>query len=457
MTRDARDARSPVALVHEGWAHLRLQRPLAAWASWQQALRLAPQDRAATEALALLDSSEELPPIARVAHRFRSPSESNRRDLWSSAFAGRDLGDLDAATEVFAEIATAVPRDSAAFYNLGLCAAWRGENWSAIDALNLSVAIDATEDPDAAVASWMLAEILRQGAGAEPLADDLSHFLVIKWPEDLGEPFARIAEFAALRGLPNPIPSQIAESIPSAIRIGEWLNRPLSPVGVASRVLATLIASGDSVRLTSPDRGSLELAESILSARLGEGFLPTDRGSTPLPIRLMDAAAWLMRLPRVVGEPDLGSESAARRSAIEESYERIWIAGSRLGLSVDQRPRSPAEAARDAANGDAVARVKLAAIVNLREQLANRPRMAAMVDGYPFDRLRRRLGLPLRDEASVEATDLTSMCSEELGRLDPLSLSDDDLIEALSAAVSICDEVTLSRLSEAKAASGLVS
>ena len=456
MSSDGRDPDSPVSLVHEGWGHLRLQRPLAAWASWQQALRVAPGDRAATEALALLDSADELPPIARMGHRFRSPGDAIRRECWSSAFAGRDLGDLDAAAHVFAEIADADPRDSAALHNLGLCAAWRGENWAAIDVFDFSVTVDATENPDLAVASWMLAEILRQGAGAEPLADDLSHFLVLEWPEELGGAFDRIAGFAALRELPNPMQSQITESVTSASRIAEWLDRPLAPGGVASRVVATLIASNDSLRLTSPDRKSLEFAESILAAQLGDGFRPADRGSTPLPIRLMDAADWLMRLPRPVGEPDLGIESAARRAAIEESYERIWIARPRLGLSVDGRPRSPGEAARDAASGDAVARVKLAAIVNLREQLANRPRMAAMADGYPFDRLRRRLALPLRDEASVEAADVTSMGCEELGQLDPASLSDGDLIEAFGAAAAVCAEATVARLSEAKAARGLV-
>ncbi len=455
MTSEGRDPHSPVGLVHEGWGHLRLQRPLAAWASWQQALRVSPEDRAATEALALLDSADELPPIARLGHRFRSPAEPVRRERWSSAFAGRDLGDLGAAAHVFAEIADADPGDSAALHNLGLCAAWRGENWAAIDALDLSVGIDAAENPDAAVASWMIAEILRQGAGAEPLSDDLSHFLVIEWPEELGDALGRIAEFAALRELPNPMPSQVAGSVTTASRIAEWLDRPPSRGGIASRVVATLIVLNESLRLTSPDRDSLELAESVLATRLGDRFRPTDRGSTPLPIRLMDAAAWVMRLPRTVGETDLGTESAARRAAVEESYEQIWIIRPRLGLGVEGRPRSPAESARDSANGDAVARVKLAAAVNLREQLASRPRMAAIVDGYPFDRLRRRLGLPLRDEASVEAADFTSMGCAELAGLDPASLGDDDLIEASGAAVAVCDEAALARFSEAKAARGL--
>src|SRR5262245_50183615 len=47
MPKSHNIAAEVLALVHRGWDHLRLQRPLAAWASWQQALRLAPEDRAA--------------------------------------------------------------------------------------------------------------------------------------------------------------------------------------------------------------------------------------------------------------------------------------------------------------------------------------------------------------------------------------------------------------------------
>ena len=38
-----------LAWVHRGWDQLRLQRPLAAWAAWQRALRIKPRDPAATQ------------------------------------------------------------------------------------------------------------------------------------------------------------------------------------------------------------------------------------------------------------------------------------------------------------------------------------------------------------------------------------------------------------------------
>ena len=75
--------------------------------------------------------------------------------------------------------------------------------------------------------------------------------------------------------------------------------------------------------------------------------------------------------------------------------------------------------------------------------------MAAIVDGYPFDRLRRRLGLPLRDESSVEEADFSSMSDEELRALDPSQLNDADLVEVLDAANPVCDPATVTRLADA--------
>ena len=64
---------SPLTLVHRGWDHLQLQRPWPAWACWRRALRIAPEDQAATEALAILESADEWPIAARAKSRFFPP------------------------------------------------------------------------------------------------------------------------------------------------------------------------------------------------------------------------------------------------------------------------------------------------------------------------------------------------------------------------------------------------
>lgn len=436
------DTDEVLALVHEGWNHLRLQRPIASWACWQRALRIQPGQPAATEALAVLENAEELPISARLPLRFRSPQSAERREEWSRAFLGRDLRELEEAADVFASLLERDDDDSAASYNLGLCWAWRGRNDLAISFFDRSVRVDAGPRHQEAIDSWMLAEILRQGAGAEELCDDLSHSLTLEWLPEWGDFLRDIVEFASLRILNIPKESVVEAGGSRTLAIAEWLDRPLSTEGraVFSYVLATIVVQEGSVRLTSPELERLELAESALITALGDRFRPLDRRSTPLPLRFMDASAWSFRIPDL---EDDGEASDLRRSAIEESYEHLWILRPRIGLADEPAglPITPVDASR----GDAVSRAKLAAVINIREQLAARPRMKAIVDGYPFDRLRRRLGLPMNDESTVEPTDVTCMSRDELGGLDLTSLSAEVFSEAIVAAQAICDTTTLGR------------
>src|SRR3954453_20992485 len=113
-----------LALVQQGWSQLQLQRPLAAWAAWQRALREEPDARAAVEALGHLEASTELPAAARRVYRFQPPQDPDRRGRWDRRFLGKDLGRLDDAAEVFATLASEDPSDGAAAYNEALCLAW---------------------------------------------------------------------------------------------------------------------------------------------------------------------------------------------------------------------------------------------------------------------------------------------------------------------------------------------
>lgn len=442
-----------LALVHRGWDHLRLQRPLAAWGSWQRALRIDPENRAAAEALEVLAGADDLPAAARATYRFRAAEGDARRSRWSSGFAGRDLRDLDAAAEAFATLADADPADAAARFNQALCFAWQGRNAEAIAALDLAVRAEAATDPEATLTSWSLAEVLRQGAGAEPWADDLSYSLAIAWDDDEGDPIDRLSRVAPIRPVPTPLDPSTGRPALDA-RVVEWLDRPLDGPDEArevSRVRATVVALPGILRLSSPDRPSLEAVEAAIRADLDA--IPTllDRRSTPLPLRLMDAAVFLFRL----ADP---GDAAARRLAVERYYEQVWITRPRLGLSGSEAegPLTPVEAARFAKGGDAVARAKLAAVLHVRESLSARPRMAALYDGYPFDRLRRRLELAPNDESTIEAADVSCMGRSELEGLDPKSLADDVLAEALLASKAVTDPPVIARLAAEMAARGLL-
>ena len=78
-----------------------------------------------------------------------------------------------------------------------------------------------------------------------------------------------------------------------------------------------------------------------------------------------------------------------QREWVEHYYEDLWIHRPRQGLG----GLSPLAAAEASQRGDAVVRAKLAAVVDFREQLGRRPSALRLYHGYPFDRLRRRLGL----------------------------------------------------------------
>src|SRR5262245_20678677 len=172
-----------LALVHEGWNHLRLQRPLAAWASWQRALRIVPGFTAAAEAIARLEAASDLPAIARTVQRFRATEAADRRNRWDAQIRGRNLEDLSDAADLFGRLASDDSSDAAAWFNRGLCLAWLGTNHEAISCLDQATRLDCEGAFDRAVAAWSLAEVLRQGAGAEPLADDLRYVWIIDWTE----------------------------------------------------------------------------------------------------------------------------------------------------------------------------------------------------------------------------------------------------------------------------------
>lgn len=438
-----------LALVHQGWDHLKRQNPLAAWATWQRALKRAPDAAAARQALDVLANADDLPAAARSVYRFRPPLGDDRRARWNDQFQGRDLGDLPVAADAFRALALADDSDAAARFNLALCLAWQGKNTEAIETIDAVVSLEAELDPDSAVVAWTLAEILRQGGGAEPLADDLSHAVVIPWSLEDGEP-TRLADPGLIRALAAP-PDPLGIAPASDVQIYEWLDRPMPEPSATQTaddlptVLATLVRSEGTLRLSTPDPlGRFEL-EQRLEAAIGDDR-PVQIESTPLPLTLLDADLWTVKLP-------MGLDDSTRRrllrEAVENYFENEWVQLGRLGLG--QVPGvlvgvvsglTPLGAGRLASAGDAVARAKLTAVIRVREQLAARPRVAGLYAGYPFDRLRRRVGLDPDDPRTIEPNDYTCMGERELEELDPAALNESALVDAYrSASALLLDDV----------------
>jgi tetratricopeptide (TPR) repeat protein len=431
------------SLVHEGWNHVMCQRPLAAWASWQRALLVDPDSAAAAEALSTLVSAKELPLAARTPYRFREPRDPARRPVWDERLRRGGLEALGATAEAFADLASGDPADSSAEFNRGLSLAWAGKNTEAIRCLDRAVNLDAQTAFEEAVSAWLLAELLRQGGGAETQADDLRFNCTIGW--DPNDTPALLREFPDIRRIPAPRAPTTPVGENHDIEVFEWLDRPIHNA-VPSRpggsrlpiVLATVFVSRNSLRLSSPRLATLDRIADALFPRLEGGPKMVRREAAPLPLRFQDAALWIFRIPAEV-EASAGEELA--REAIEHYFENEWIHLERKGLG----GRSPLVAAAVAKAGDAVARAKLTAVVKVREQLGSRVSTMALYKGYPFDRVRRRLGLERELEAAVDPLDLGCAAPDELDSLDPGSLDDSRLMDAASSAAGLGGDARTAR------------
>ncbi len=425
-------------LLNEGWNHLHLQRPLAAWASWQRVLRLIPGEPTATRALDQLAGAGELPAAARAVYRFQAPKDSERRARWDASLreAG-NLDDLDSALHAFRALTDLDPADVDAWLNRALCLAWLGRNADAISSLETVVTLLATTDPGRAAEAWTLAEVLRFGAGAESLADDFRYAWVLSWSEGSGPPPESFKRWPNLVPLAIPLgPAERENRLET--KVFEWLDRPLHSPDIPNqtradalpRVLAALILTPRLLRISSPEPSRLLAFEDVPQfSEVFQILKSARREKAPLTLSQADAALGIYKIPM-----DLDPETKATlsRSVVETYYEDDWIHLPRVGLD----GRSPLEASRAIAGGDEIARAKLAGVVRFREQLGTRPNVTNVYQGYPFDRLRRRLGLidSSGNPASLDASDTTCMSEAELDRLDPSALDDATLADAFQSA-----------------------
>ncbi len=341
-----------LALVHEGWEHLKRQRPLAAWASWQRVLRIEPEQKAATHALHVLANAGDLPDAARAEYRFLTPSDDARRARWDSRFRGRSMGELAVAAETFGTLADENLADSHARFNQGICLAWLGRNTEAVEALDLAVRSMAESEPDLATDAWTLAEVIRQGGGAEPLADDLNHVVNLIWTPGV-DPAGFLDGRDDVRAIANPIDPVTGQPRLSEARIYEWLDRAwhvestsaLATAADLRRVRATVVRLPGSLRLSGTAPVLLEGAVAEAARIVGPRLASVRREATPMPLAFLDAAVWAIRMPPGLDAEPLGPGSIARRSsAITRSFGFI---GPGRGSTADRRSR-PVESRRTA-------------------------------------------------------------------------------------------------------------
>lgn len=436
---------STLRLVQDAWDHLRLQRPLAAWASLQRALRETPGDPAATQALESLETSPELPAAARAAYRFQAPTDDARRARWDGVLKGQGLHDLEVAAVAFGRLADESP-DGDARLNQALCLAWLGRNTEAIERLDQAVTLLATAEPERAAGAWTIAEVLRQGAGAEPLTDDLRFTWTIDSPDPLG---LNISAWPNIRSAPVPDSPILGKKAVAEGEVFEWLDRPMpgpsDGVGrdawSVPKVLATLIVLPSLVRISTPEPEGLARLDEPPFDLLTPALASARREAWPLPIAWADSGIGTFRPPAGL---DPSALADLTRGVVERYFESIWLRHPRRALG----GLSPVEAGRLASEGDAVVRARLAAVIRYREQLGTRATHVALYQGYPFDRLRRRVGLLIVEgegTQAVAADDVSCMSLKELDALDPAALADGTLRDACLSAAGLGHDPTSAR------------
>jgi tetratricopeptide (TPR) repeat protein len=423
-----------LALVHEGWDHLKHERPLAAWASWQRALRIDPDQPAARQALDRLANAAELPASARKEYRFRNPSDPARRARWDAAFGGRDLSDLATVASVFGELAEADRADPDAAYNQALCLAWLGRNVDAIGWLDESVLRGAATDFDAATSAWTLARVLSQGGGAEKMADEFHYTIEVR--DDIPRVLEALARGRTLYALPSP-----AEAPRSDATVYEWFDRPWpSPREIPLRLdelprqRAIVVSTAMSVRFSTT---RTEAIANIVATLSGCGMPVPPIRQTPLGLAFVDNGLPPIRLPDWL---EADSWRRLRRENVEDYFENRWIHLAQRGLD----DHSPLQVS----GRDVAWRARLEGTVRFCEEVAARPASAERFQGYPFDRLRRRLGLPPRDAEAIDAADASSMSGDDLDRLDPSALDDHTLIDAFRSAAALGNDARTARFAD---------
>ena len=287
-----------------------------------------------------------------------------------------------------------------------------GRDREAVSCLDQVVALESESHVEGAVDAWTLAEVLRQGGGAEALADDLRYACSFPWDDD--DAPALFAMFPEIRRIPTPHDPTRPDAKLADVEVFEWLDRPFlegDGEGLAAselpRVLATLYLAPGVLRLSSPRVDGLEQAEEKLRLVIGDEVEAVERAAAPLPLPFLDAAIWTVRLPE---GHDRADADRWTREVVEAYYEDRWIHLPRQGLD----GLSPLAAGKNARAGDDAIRAKLTAVVALREQLGARAPSVLLYQGYPFDRLRRRLGLEPVDPGSVDAADLSCAGAAEL-------------------------------------------
>ncbi|MGL5096200.1 MAG: hypothetical protein ACRDD1_11465, partial [Planctomycetia bacterium] len=365
-----------------GLCHLSLMQPLAAWADWSQALKLDSKFSPVLEAMEqFIQQDPLLPNAARRGLALKAPDElsvfnEERRAKWESAtksFTGAHLNDV---VDAFEYLAKDDPSDLAAWYNLGVTAAWTGDNVRAIEALEHYA--DREPDASASAEAFDLCELLRFGSDACEHFGVKIHTVLYQCLD--GREFLQRLQTRQVLVTTRKAPPDSDRGDKTVLL---WLNRERPAkedrgliVGAPLRVVARIELTPNAATLAMAADTMEDLAEARESFEklMGDVVTVIVQDSTPGTPRDLDFEA-IVPLENDGPVTLETSQEAARRY-----FEEVWLhrpVASLGGLT-------PSVAA-----GDHRRQRRLEGILRFRERSFGQYGVP-----YDFDRLRQRLNLP---------------------------------------------------------------
>jgi tetratricopeptide (TPR) repeat protein len=402
-------------------SELKLNRPVAGLAALKLAIHYRPAEEDLRRLLEQLSGDKSIfPSTARRERTFLRPSagiSDAARRRWDAALTETTTGKLADVAVAFESLARDEPENAAAWYNLGLCRAWLGDNASALEALDRYVTLEA--DATQAAAAWALAEVLRSGHGMDAQSDHIEHSVLYQMhnPGEILHVLDRWGKEGRLVG--------VHASEEDGVITGLLLERmpdltPALRATQAPQMAAHLLVVADRLRLWHTNAEALQRIRAEFEQAVGPAV--SDGRNEQRPASFADILAEALVFPLHASD-----EADAKRRVsehVQRYFEETWI--HRPLRSLNLIP--PIDAA-----GHAVLRKKLEGVLEFLEDCAKNNQA---ID-YDFSRLRRKLGLLPGARETAQGLDIGSMSAADLSALTAESLDDDSLEAAYQAALKL--------------------
>lgn len=405
---------------------MRMNRPVAARGALERAIHHDPTAEPLRAAFDnLFGEASRLPDCARKAYTFR-PATSARADAWKKVIPDKEHARLGDAAAAFEKLTAEDETDSAAWFNLGLIRAWLGTNGPAIEALH--EAIDREQDVARNAESGALIEVLRCGEGTEDLADYVEHrvFFQIQNAQPMIELLGQWQRSARLSGAESNQENGTFSTI-----VLEEVQQFGAGIGSSvARIAGYLFIVQNIIRLWHSNAEMVtKLADEIVS-KVGQAVSPPthETGRANFSDITLDAMAYPTR--------DLAIEEMAEKmeQRARDWFEETWLQRPLKALS----GVSPLDAAGHATLGKRLPGVlrfvEECFVISLPRRQLEGGAMVPLFE-YDFNRLRRKLGLPVAAAPAADnALKIDALSTAELAALDANSLSDADLDMAFRTA-----------------------